>query len=269
MKKIMITSLLLAFATTQMMADNNGYESEQAYSNNLLHNYKYYARLGYDLGGTAPIGMPATIRTFHSYSLRPNFTLGVDGYHSLANKWGFIIGLHFENKGMKTDAGVKGYHMKIVRGGEQLEGIFTGSVVTKVEQSMITVPLQGTYDICDKVKIKLGPYLSYVTAKKFEGWAYDGYLRRQEEGHEKGDPTGQKVELGHNAGERGEYDFSDDMRNWQFGIDLGADWYISKRWGASVGLTWGLTGIFKKDFSVIEQTMYPIYGTIGVIYQLK
>lgn len=264
--KTSVLALLLLGNLQVVCASNPGNGKEK---NDFLHNYTYYARLGYDLGGTAPIGMPASIRTLHSYSLKPNFTLGVDGYHAISGKWGYIIGLHFENKGMKTDAGVKGYHMKIVRGGEELEGVFTGSVVTKVSQSLITIPLQGTYDISEKLKIKLGPYVSYVTSKSFEGYAYDGYLRRQEEGHPKGDPTGQKVELGHDAGERGDYDFSGDMRNWQFGIDLGADWYISKRWGASVGLTWGLTGIFKKDFSVIEQTMYPIYGTIGVIYQLK
>ena len=170
---------------------------------------------------------------------------------------------------MRTDAGVKGYHMKIVRGGEELEGVFTGDVVTKVDMSLITVPLQITYDLNPQVRLKLGPYVSYVSASKFEGWAYDGYLRRQEEGHEKGDPTGQKVMLGHNEGERGDYDFSDDMRTWQFGIDFGADWYITKRWGLKADLSWGLTGIFQKDFDTIEQTMYPIYGTIGVIYQLK
>ncbi len=213
--------------------------------------------------------MPASIRTLHSYTLRPNFTLGIDAFRPFNEKWGMMFGIHFENKGMKTDAGVKGYHMKIVRGGEELEGIFTGSVVTKVDQSLVTIPVQGTYDISNKVRLKLGPYFSYVTSKKFEGWAYDGYLRRQEEGHPIGDPTGQKVELGHNEGERGEYDFSDDMRNWQFGIDLGADWYITNRWGASIGLTWGLSEIFKKNFTVIEQSMYPIYGTIGIIYQLK
>ena len=170
---------------------------------------------------------------------------------------------------MRTDAGVKGYHMKIVRGGEELEGVFTGDVVTKVDMSLITVPLQITYDLNPQVRLKLGPYVSYVSASKFDGWAYDGYLRRQEEGHEKGDPTGQKVMLGHNEGERGDYDFSDDMRTWQFGIDFGADWYITKRWGLKADLSWGLTGIFQKDFDTIEQTMYPIYGTIGVIYQLK
>lgn len=119
------------------------------------------------------------------------------------------------------------------------------------------------------MRLKAGPYVSYVTSRKFEGWAYDGYLRRREEGHDKHDPTGQKVMLGHNDGERGNYDFSDDMRSWQMGIDVGADWYITKRWGAKAGLSWGLTGIFHSGFDTIEQTMYPIYGTIGVVYQLK
>ena len=35
---------------------------------------------------------------------------------------------------------------------------------------------------------------------------------------DKADPTGQKVMLGSEEGERGEYDFSDDMRSWQFGV---------------------------------------------------
>ena len=78
-----------------------------------------------------------------------------------------------------------------------------------------------------------------------------------------------KVELGNTEGERGEYDFSGDMRNWQFGIDVGADWYFSKRWGGYAGLTWGLSEIFKKNFTVLDQSLYPIYGTIGLIYQLK
>ena len=101
-----------------------------------------------------------------------------------------------------------------------------------------------------------------MTSHDFSGYAYDGYLRE-------GDPTGPKVELGNDAESRGDFDFSGNMRNWQFGIAVGADWYFSKRWAASVGLTWGLSEIFKKDFNVIEQSMYPIYGEIGIIYQLK
>lgn len=215
--------VLLMLSTVCALADEEEKENWTAW-NKYLHDYRYYVHIGYNIGGTAPVGLPASIRTLHSYTLQPNFVLGVDAHHSISGKWGFLGGLHFENKAMRTDAGVKGYHMKIVRGGEELEGVFTGDVVTKVDMSLITVPLQVTYDLNPQVRLKLGPYVSYVSASKFEGWAYDGYLRRQEEGHEKGDPTGQKVMLGHNEGERGDYDFSDDMRTWQFGIDFGADW---------------------------------------------
>lgn len=279
MKKIIIPALLalsvLPTWSKQPLQSKQlkGNQQEKAERKSMLNlsNYSYYVRMNYNLGGTAPIGMPATIRTLHSYSLRPNFTLGFDAFHPFNQKWGIMFGLHFENKGMKTDAGVKNYHMSITRGTTTVDGVevpnvldgnFTGSVVTKVDQSLATIPVQATYDISQKVRIKLGPYFSYVTSKKFEGYAYDGYLRQ-------GEPTGPKVELGHDQGQRGEYDFSDDMRNWQFGIDVGADWYITKRWGANVGLTWGLSEVFKKDFKTIEQSMYPIYGNIGIIYQLK
>ena len=252
MKKKYITTFLLVISALPTWA----------FGGKLLHNYSYYSRVGYNLGGTAPIGMPATIRSLNSYSLRPNFTLGVDAFHPFTDRWGIMFGLHFENKGMKTDADVKNYHMKIVRGGKELEGYFTGGVVTKVDQSLATIPVQATYSISEKIRVKLGPYFSYVTSHKFSGYAYDGYLRQD-------DPTGAKIELGNEEGKRGEYDFSGDMRNWQFGVAAGADWYFSKRWAGSVGLTWGLSEIFKKNFEVIDQAMYPIYGTIGLIYQLK
>lgn len=33
---------------------------------------------------------------------------------------------------------------------------------------------------------------------------------------------------------------------------------------------WGImTGIFPSDFKTVEQTLYPVYGTIGVFYRLK
>ena len=222
---------------------------------------RYQARLGYNLGGTAPVGMPATIRSLEKFSPKVNLLLGLDAYKPLSGKWGLLAGFHYENKGMETDANVKNYHMEMRRGDEKLTGVFTGRVVTKVEEWMVTLPLLATYDL-GRVRLKAGPYFSYVMSNDFSGYAYDGYLRE-------GDPTGQKVELGHDEGERGDYDFSDDLRHWQFGLDVGADWYFSRRFGAYADLTWGLTSIFRKDFKTIEQKLYPIYGSVGVIYKLK
>lgn len=227
----------------------------------LFDNISYYGCLGYSIGGTMPLGMPASIRSLEKYTLKTNAMLAIDAYKPLHGKWGIMVGLHLENKGMKTDAKVKNYSMEMRQGGETLSGRFTGYVVTDVEQCLLTLPVQATFDL-GEVRLRLGPYISNLLSGKFEGYAYDGYLRV-------GNPTGEKVEMGSDEASRGDYDFDDDMRKWQFGLKAGVDWQFSHRLGAYVDLSWGLTGVFKSDFKTIEQTMYPIFGTIGITYKLK
>lgn len=250
MKRLIISAVLLAaFAA-------------QGFCVGIFDNLRYQARLGYNIGGTAPIGMPAEIRSLDKFKPKGNLLIGLDAYKPLAGKWGLMAGFHYENKGMETDARVKNYHMEMRYGDQIIEGMFTGQVVTKVEEWMVTLPLQATYDISERVRLKAGPYFSYVMSNDFSGHAYDGYLRE-------GDPTGQKVELGHDEGERGDYDFTENLRHWQFGVDVGADWYFSRRIGVYADITWGLSAIFQKDFKTISQKLYPIYGSVGVIYKLK
>lgn len=228
----------------------------------IFDNLKYDLRAGYNIGGTAPMGLPASIRSLDSYKLTPSIMIGLGVQKPLTEHWSLTTGLRLENKGMDIDATVKNYHMKIVRGGQELEGMFTGKNHSEAEQWMLTLPLLATYTFNDKVSLKLGPYFSYVRSRNFKGYAYDGYLRV-------GNPTGEKVELGVADGDRGSYDFSEDMRKLQWGMMLGADWHFHKSWGAFVDLSWGFTGVFKHSFNVIEQTMYPVYGTIGITYKMK
>lgn len=89
------------------------------------------------------MGMPATIRSLDSYKLEPNFSLGLGIYKPLSDKWGLTTGLHLENKGMNIDATVKNYHMAIVRGGQRLEGQFTGHNASEVEMWMLTLSAAG------------------------------------------------------------------------------------------------------------------------------
>ena len=118
----------------------------------------YTVRLGYSIGGTAPIGMPATIRSLNKYTLQPNYSLGFDVQKELKGPWGLQVGIHLENKGMEIDASVMNYHMAIVRGGESLEGYFTGKIVTEVELWMLTVPITATYSLNDRLPFRVGPY---------------------------------------------------------------------------------------------------------------
>lgn len=236
----------------------------QAQAQKLLENNSYYIRLGYNVGGTAPVGMPATIRSLSRYTLQPNLLIGADVHkHFGGGKWGLMLGIHLEQKDMEVDAKVKNYHMAMRIGNEApVRGVFTGQVVSEAGLGMVTIPVLATYDITPKVRIKAGPYVSYAYQTEFSGYAYDGYIREK-------DPTGTKVMVGIGDAANGTYDFSDSMRNLFFGIDVGADWYFSRRWGASIDLSWGLNGIFKRNFDVIDDTLYPIYANIGVTYKIK
>lgn len=217
------------------------------------------ARLGYSIGGTTPLGMPASIRSLNSFQPRANIVVGADYVKPFSALWGIRACLRFENKGMKTDANVKTYQMEMRKGADFIEGVFTGGVVTEVDQWMLTVPVLANLQV-RKVAVRVGPYVSCVLSNNFSGYAYDGYIRQ-------GDPTGPKVMIGSEPGQRGDYDFSSDLRRAQFGIMAGADWQFAQHFGAYVDLSWGLTGVFDSDFKTIEQTMYPIYGSLGVFYK--
>lgn len=229
---------------------------------NFASDLRVKGRLGYNIGGTAPIGLPASIRGLNSYTMQPNLCLGLDAVKPLQGRWGVLLGLRFEGKGMKEDALVKNYHEEIVRGGETLEGRFTGDVTTDVCQWMFTLPLQATWAATPQLDLRVGPYVSLLTSKSFTGHAHNGYLRV-------GDPTGTKVILGDDANTRGNYDFSDDMRPLQWGVNVGVDWYGRKRFGIFLDLNWGLSGVHKSSFKTIEQTLYPIFATVGVSYRIR
>ncbi|MBR5029987.1 MAG: PorT family protein [Muribaculaceae bacterium] len=230
--------------------------------NNFVHNIECYGRIGYVVGGTAPLGIPETIRGLNEFILQPNVSFGADAIKPINDHWGVLAGIHFENKGMHIDATVKNYHMKFTQGGQTLEGMFTGNNDSKAVQWMFTVPIQGVYKFSDKWKLKFGPYFSYLTDKRFDGFAYDGYLRE-------GDPTGAKVYLGSEDEERGNYDFRDDIRSLQWGLDLGVDYFFARRFGIYADLAWGMSGFFKSSFHTLDQTLYPIYGIVGITYKFR
>ena len=95
MKRYILALLLIALTTVQSMAIG------------IFDDLRYHVRLGYNIGGTAPLGMPASIRTLDKFTLGNNMTVGLDAYKPLAERWGLMAGFHYENKGMRTDARVK------------------------------------------------------------------------------------------------------------------------------------------------------------------
>ena len=234
----------------------------KAMAGNFVDNLQLKARVGYNIGGTAPLGLPATIRSLDSYKLTPSLMVGFDAMSPIGGQWGLMVGLHFENKGMDGGVTTKNYYMEMVKGSSHLAGMYTGGVRQKVKEWMLTLPVLATLQLGPKVQIKAGPYVSLLLDKDFSGYVHDGYLRQN-------NPTGPKILMGHEESERATYDFTDDMRNFQLGLEAGVDWQVHQRIGVAADLNWGLTGIHNSDFKTIEQTLYPIYGTLSVYYKIK
>ena len=256
MRKYILAVLAVAFSLTV----NAQMSQTQKIINATLKGWQLELRAGYNLGGTAPVPLPEEIRSMDSYSPKIPFTIEADflRFFGEKKKWGLSWGVKLENKAMDTKATVKNYGMEIFGDeGERVAGRWTGGVRTKVDNSYLTFPILAVYKVHPRTNIRAGVYLSYMIDGEFSGYVYDGYLRQE-------DPTGLKVPYG--DGKTASYDFSDELRKFQCGAQLGVDWMAFKHLKVFADLTWGLNDIFNNDFKTITFSMYPIYFNFGLGY---
>lgn len=225
-----------------------------------LRGLEYSVKAGFNIGGTSPLPLPREIRAIDSY--HPTLSISIEGdikkWFGPTKEWGMMLGLRLENKGMETKATVKNYSMEIFgSGGEKLKGNWTGGVQTKVDNAYLSIPVLALYQLNKRVSFSAGTYLSFATSRNFTGYVYDGYLREI-------NPTGTKVEF--SGDNRASYDFSDNLRKFQWGAQVGTEWKAFKHLIVYADLTWGINDIFRKDFDTITFAMYPIYLNIGFGY---
>ncbi len=125
---------------------------------------------GFNLGATAPVGLPATIRKINSY--RPEFSPSL-GYElswrpSASHKWGAAIGVKLDYKGMTTKDEVMYFHtmitMEDASGKSEFEGAFTGKNKTTVRNAYVAFPISATYTPNDNWRINLAHTLPGYSA---------------------------------------------------------------------------------------------------------
>lgn len=225
-----------------------------------LHGLEYQLKAGFNIGGITPIPIPAEIRSIDSYN--PTVALSIGGevtkWFGPEKNWGVVVGLNLDNKSMQTKATVKNYGMEIIgSSGERVSGVWTGGVKTKADNTYLALPVMAAYKIDNRWSVKAGPYVSYLLQGEFSGHVYDGYLRD-------GSPVGPKVEF--KDGKIAAYDFSDEIRKFQWGAQLGAQWKAFNHLNVYADLTWGFNDIFKDDFNTVTFAMYPIYLNLGFGY---
>lgn len=244
MKKIFIALFASIIAFTATAGNENVKEGK---------NWSVRLSVGYNIGGTAPMPMPVEIRSIEGFN--PGLNLSFEeSVQFLFGKghWGLRFGARVETKGMTTNAQTKNYYMEVVNGDGVVAGNWTGKVETTVKNIYLTTPLLAVYQINDRWNVSAGAYASFLLNGKFTGYAYEGYLRE-------GNPTGEKIEL-----DKAAYDFSDDLRKFNWGLQAGAECQICNHLAIFADIKWGLNGIFPSDYNCVTFALYPIYGTLGL-----
>lgn len=216
-------------------------------------------RAGFSIGGAAPLDFPVSIRKIDKYNPGLLLSLEAGATYHLKNQWAIASAIRFEQKGMTTEATVKGYYTTFNAGSrsgsESITGYYTGNVETSVKNSYMTIPVHMVYRFNSPLSVRAGGFVSLLIEKKFTGYARDGYIRNQT-------PVGEKEEIKEAA-----YDFSDQIRQINAGVELGADYHFNSHLAGSLRLNWGITPLMKKDFQSIDFKLYNIFANLGVAYR--
>lgn len=225
----------------------------------MLHGVEYEVYAGANIGGASPLPLPAEIREINSYNPQLNFHIGanVTKWLDVQKRWGVAVGLRLETKGMETKATVKNYGMAIIQDGATVSGRWTGKVQTRYHSQQLVVPLTAVFKAHRRLKVHAGPYLAFAFNNDFDGYVYEGYLRD-------GDPTGTKWSFEGDA--RASYDFGDNLRHFQWGMQGGITWTAYKHLLVNANLAWGCNDIFESSFKTVTFNLYPIYLNFGFGY---
>lgn len=225
----------------------------------MLHGVEYEVYAGANIGGASPLPLPAEIREINSYNPQLNFHIGanVTKWLDVQKRWGVAVGLRLETKGMETKATVKNYGMAIIQDGATVSGRWTGKVQTRYHSQQLVVPLTAVFKAHPRLKVHAGPYLAFAFNNDFDGYVYEGYLRD-------GDPTGTKWSFEGDA--RASYDFGDNLRHFQWGMQGGITWTAYKHLLVNANLAWGCNDIFESSFKTVTFNLYPIYLNFGFGY---
>ncbi|AKH94153.1 PorT family protein [Elizabethkingia anophelis] len=260
MKKILLSILLTLGAGSIISAQQTETTTSASKPNFFNTDIDYQVRANYSIGGSAPMGMPREIRKIESYN--PTLALGLEAnatkWVSLDRKWGIRVGVRVEGKGMKTKAEVKNYLTEIKQDNSKVRGYYTGKVQTTVKNSYITVPVSAVYRLSDKWNLYGGLYFSGLIDKNFDGYVSDGYLRQNT-------PTGPKITF--SEGSTATYDFSNEVRKFQWGLQLGAEWSMNKHFVLFPEFTYGINGLLNKNFDAISFSMHNVYLNMGFGYK--
>ena len=140
----------------------------------------YRFSIGTTVGGSSPMGVPAEIRKILKYNPAVPFFAKAQAIYHIDPKWAVGTGLSYVGNGMSTKARVKAYKTTFNESSDpsqKISGYFYGDISTNVKNTYLQIPVTAFYQISDKWEVNAGPYFGFALSRKFDGTAYDGYMR--------------------------------------------------------------------------------------------
>jgi len=219
----------------------------------------YQIQAYFSIGGSAPLGLPKEIREIKQYN--PGLQLGLEAnatkWFSSNSPWGIRLGVGVQGRGMHTEARVKTYYTKIIQNQSYVKGYYTGNVETDVKNVYLNIPLSVVYQLNSRWNIYAGLYAAILLNGEFSGYVSDGYLRQ-------GTPVGPKIIF--SDGSRAAYDFSENVNQFQWGANIGAEWELNTHFKLLANLNYGINGLLDDDFQAISFSMHNVYLDLGFAY---
>lgn len=217
--------------------------------------------VGYTLGALVPTPVPAELRAVDHYAPVGGLRFGADVVYRTGTAVDCSLGAYFTDRGMDTEVRVSGYRTQVVQGSQHLSGYFFGTNTTRARLRGLFVPVALCYPL-GRCTLTGGAYLEWYSLTQFSGTASDGYLRVDR-------PTGDKVLIGAKNNGSASYDFGDRLNDSGFGLHLGGEYALSKRFLLNAQLTWALTPAFDRSFTAVPTPLHPFGFTLGVNYVLS
>ena len=249
MKRIsLIIALAIAFVTL-------AHANDSVATNDSGMEYK--VAVGFNIGGTSPIGLPAEVRSINSYM--PTANLSIAGYavKMFNSAWGLKAGLRFENKGMEAGIGVKNYKMTVnVQSGDEVgvkTGYFTGDIKNKTRMGYVSVPVSAVYRLNKRWDFHAGVYVAYAIDANFTGEVVQGRIRET--------PLTPIVSVN-----QADYDYSGDLQRWDVGAEIGASCKVYRNLAIDAHFTWGLMSVLDPDKRKMDMDNYNLYLNLGLSY---
>ncbi|MDR1737879.1 MAG: PorT family protein [Candidatus Symbiothrix sp.] len=218
----------------------------------------YRLEVGYSIGGSMPVPLPREIRKIDMWApelFAPH--LAIEALNPFNERWAISAKIAFDRKGFTVRDRVKSLYTEITtEDGTVQAGNFTGKNQTQVDNYYLSVPVALVYSHSEHRTSRIGLYCAWMLRPLFIGQAVDGYIRQ-------GDPTGEKIAIPY-----AEFDFSDRLRRFDYGLMLAEHWVIHPRWALIGEITCGLRPLFSDSFKAMPFKMRNIYGILGVSYLL-